>query len=130
MYYPKQSGNEQGSSNILIQPQLEIGESDDAYEQEADAVTDKVISMPENPAQSKMHVSAITQFFSTEVTPDLDFAYACGGATLYPVGNFSLTRTKNIVDVTGTIEHVFKDIYDWEIGLDVTLAGPRPLIRK
>ena len=55
MHSAKQHINNELEPTPLIQPSMEVGESNDVYEQEADAVTDKVMSTPTNKIQPKMH---------------------------------------------------------------------------
>lgn len=56
----KENNNNHGSfgkpKNIIVQPQLNIGEQGDLYEQEADAVADKVMMMP-SPGNSDIQMS-------------------------------------------------------------------------
>jgi RHS repeat-associated protein len=59
---------------------------------------------------------------NTKYSPELEFAYAYGGAQLVSSGNFKLTRKGNTVNITGTITHTFKDIYDWELGMSVGIG--------
>ena len=47
--------NDQAQRNITIQPQLEVGRKDDEYEQEADAMANKVMRMSDGPEAQAMH---------------------------------------------------------------------------
>ena len=52
-----------------IQTKLEVGEADDKYEHEADAVADKVVRMPENSAQARGKKNKEFRADSMKITP-------------------------------------------------------------
>lgn len=47
-YHSKKSTQNNGVNNVFFQPKLAINQPNDIYEQEADAMADKVMRMPDN----------------------------------------------------------------------------------
>ena len=49
--------------------------------------------------------------------------YASGTSTINSTGEFSLTRSGDIVTITGTVKHHWHDSYDWHPGLSAWIPG-------
>ncbi len=49
--------------------------------------------------------------------------YASGTSTITSTGNFNLSRSGEIVTITGTVRHHWHDPYDWHAGLTAFIPG-------
>ncbi len=49
--------------------------------------------------------------------------YASGTSTIRSTGNFTLERIENVVNLHGTVNHHWFDIYDWHAGLSAYVPG-------
>jgi hypothetical protein len=54
---------------------------------------------------------------------ETELYYASGSSTITSTGNFTLTRSGDVVTVVGSVKHNWWDIYDWHPGLTAYVPG-------
>ena len=110
----------------VVQEQIKINEDRFYNKVNSDGFSINVIAVNmkngESVEFSDYWVAQIVSDYMSFDENNKDFFYAWGAATLTTKGSFTLTRSGDVVKVTGMITHEFYDNYNWEPGLSVPIG--------